>query len=248
MKELEEPYKDPLYNIHDERVELPKAFNIICCPNCDTEIPAADLNIGEKIGKCGSCQAIFSIEKEIQNLRSTTEKIKQEILRPEGIELFHFRDELEITFEQSMGLLEWILFIFVLIFGMAGVGASVESSTIIPFILLTVFPMLISIVYYFRRKAKHRIILSIDDSYLNIIWRPRKFHIDQNHYIKDIKQLYVKHRSDLGTWQLKMIIDEGNGQKHVKLASVNSASKAKYLEQEIESHLDIQDVVVPEES
>ena len=52
----------------------------------------------------------------------------------------------------------------------------------------------------------------------------------------------------MGDWQLLMIIDEGDGHKHIKLTSVSTVSKAKYLEQVIEGHLDIQDVVVPEES
>ena len=248
MEELEEPFKDPLYRIDDERVELPATFKIVCCPNCETTVPSSDLNISEKVGKCGSCQAIFSIEKDIQKLHSSPQKIKQEILRPEGIELFYFGDELEITFEQPIGWLEWVLLFLLVIPFIAGIGMSIELGTILPFILLTLLPVALIALYAYRKKAKHRVVISIDELDLNIMNKPRKLKVDQHYSIKHIQQLYVKHRPDIGVWRLCMIVDEGNGQKHVNLSSLKSASKAKYLEQEIEAHLNIQDVVVPEES
>ena len=248
MKEYKEPFKEPLFNFEEERVELPESFKIICCPNCSTEIPADNLNIAEKIGKCGSCQGVFSIQKDISGLQNSPKKIKQEILRPEGIELFHFRDELEISFDQPMAWLEWGFLILYSIFFIVGVGMSTEMGIILPFISLSVLPSVFSFFYYLRKKAKHRVFISIDDQYLNIMWRPKKLHIDQSYSIKDIQQAYVKYNPNIGLWVVYMIADLGKGQKHIKLASVKTASKAKYLEQEIESHLNIQDVVVPEES
>jgi hypothetical protein len=43
-----------------------------------------------------------------------------------------------------------------------------------------------------------------------------------------------------------MIINGLEGQKHEKLITVNTLSKAKYLEQEIERYLQIEQRVVPE--
>ena len=147
-----------------------------------------------------------------------------------------------------MTWIEWVLLILFSLFWIAGIGASLERATILPFLALSVVPSVIGYVYYLRRKAKHRKFISIDDDYLSIMWRPRKFKTNQRYAINDICQLYVKHIPDLGNWQVCMIIDKGQGQRHIKLTSVNTISKAKYLEQKIESHLNIQDVVVPEES
>ena len=245
LKEYGESYKEPLSGYEDHRVELPKTFKIISCPNCSNEIPAANLNLSNKIGKCGSCHGVFSIEEDIKSLQTARQKIKQEILRPEGIELFHFQDELEISFEQPMTWLEWPFIFLLMILMMTGIGISIESSGIIPFFTLTVVPLLLSLLYFRRKKAKHRIVLSMDEQFLNISWRPKKFHADQKYDLDDIQQLYVR---KLDSWYIYMIVDQGNGQKHIKLTSLNTPSKAKYLEQEMESYLNIQDVVVPEET
>lgn len=248
MKKHSDSYKKPLSGFDDFRVDLPNSFKIIRCPNCGTETPSSNLNLENKIGKCSNCNGVFSIENELGKLQTYSQKVKQQILRPEGIELFEFQNQLEVCFEQSITWIEWVLYIIALLFGMAGIGASIETGSILPFFILTILPLVISTIYYFRRKAKHRIFLLIDEEYLNISWRPRKFNRDQRFAISDIHQLFVKHKADLGVWQLYMISDQGNGQKQTKLFSLNSASKAKYIEQEIEAYLNIQDVVVPEES
>ena len=248
MEEYKESYKDPVSDFEKDRVDLPDTFRIICCPNCASEVPADNLNINDKIGKCGSCQAVFSIEKDIQGLQLNKQKIKQEILRPEGIELFEFKEEMEISFEQPMTAFEWVMFTVVMIAFMGGSIVSVESKNIYPFLFIAIVPTVLSLLYYIRRKSKHRKFITIDDHYLDIIWRPNLFNTNQRYAINDISQLYVKPNPNMGDWQLIVIIDEGHGQKHVKLSSVNSISKAKYLEQVIEAQLGIQDVVVPEES
>ena len=248
MEEYKESHKDPISDFEDERVDLPETFRIICCPNCASEVPADHLNINDKIGKCGSCQAVFSIEKDIQGLQLNKQKIKQEILRPEGIELFEFKEELEISFEQPMNGFEWVMFIVVMIAFMGGSIVSIETQNVYPFLAFAIVPTILSILYYIRRKSKHRKFIFIDDHYLSIMWRPNLFNTNQRYAIDDISQLYVKFNPNMGDWQLRMIIDEGHGQKHVKISSVNTASKAKYLEQVLEAQLGIQDVVVPEET
>ena len=46
-----------------------------------------------------------------------------------------------------------------------------------------------------------------------------------------------------------MIVNSAMGQKHVKLiSSVDSLSKARFIEQEIERHLSIPDRRIPEEN
>ena len=46
-----------------------------------------------------------------------------------------------------------------------------------------------------------------------------------------------------------MIVNEPTGQKHIELISnVDSRSKAKYIEQEIEKYLGIKDRRVPDEN
>ncbi len=248
MEEYKGAYKKLHKDYAEDRVELPKTFKILSCPNCSTELPTENLNLDKNLGKCNSCNAVFSIEDDLRDLHKAPQKIKQEILRPEGIELFHYHDNFTAYFDQPMAPIEWPFIFAYMIAFIAGIGASFELKSFIPFLALTVGFSVLHYLYYLRRKEKHKVILEIDDQYLNILWRPRKFIVDKSYHIKDIDQLYVKARSDNAVWFLFMIVDEGQGQKHVKLTSMNSASKAKYLEQEIEAYLDIQDVEVPEEN
>ena len=59
-------------------------------------------------------------------------------------------------------------------------------------------------------------------------------------------RLYLKPSADGIGISIHMIINGLDGQKHVKLITINTISKAKYLEQEIEKYLNIIDREVPE--
>ncbi len=247
LEKYKQPHKDPFLEDIHERVELPKSYTQICCPNCNEDVPTEEINIHDKIGKCNSCQGVFSIEDQLKGLSTISQKIKQEILRPEGIEMFYYKDELELSYHQPVVWFEWIILILSTLFIMPGIVISIEEKVFMPFILLTIVPIIIGLIYAIRHKAKHRIYITIDDKELIVQRKPRKFIRDKSYYTRDIDQIYIKKRPDLGLWNIMMIVDEGEGQKHIKLTTASSASKAKFLEQEIESHLNIQDIVVPEE-
>lgn len=247
IEDYKEPFKDPFLDAIKDRVELPKSYTQICCPNCSADVPTEEINIHDKIGKCNSCQGIFSIEDQVEGLSHTSQKLKQEILRPEGIEMFYYQDELEISYQQPATVMEWIMASITGMMMMPGIIIGIEDKLLGPFLIFTVVPLILGSLYYLWHKAKHKTYLIIDKQELTVQRRPRKFIRDKSYYTKDINQIYIKKRADIGLWNIMMIIDEGEGQKHIKLTSASSASKAKFLEQEIESHLGIQDVVVPEE-
>lgn len=249
MKPLEE-YKqataEQYLELPDLNPEFPKIYTKICCPNCDSDIPSDNLNINDKIGKCGTCHIVFPFHEEIKGLLTTPQKIKQEILRPEGIEMFYYKDELDISFKQPDSWVEWTLYSIISLFPLviAASFSKVGFHFIQPVLLISI---LLSALYFIRR-SRHKVYLTINDRSLNVRRRPKKLYQDKSYAVQDIHQLYLKHVADLGTWNVMMIIDKGQGQKHVKLTSVNSISKAKFLEQEIEQHLGIQDVEVPGET
>jgi len=102
--------------------EKSSSFKKIECPSCAAAIKSADLNIQDKVAKCSSCDVVFSFEKDLVEL-GRNEKPTQELIRPEGIELFHFRDELEISIQQPVttaeGVLGGLLPIFPILFTLA---------------------------------------------------------------------------------------------------------------------------------
>ena len=100
---------------------------------------------------------------------------------------------------------------------------------------------------YKRQISKHKIHIGIDNRFLSIERRPKKFIQDKLYAINEIDQIYTKKLDGLNA--VYMIVNGDNGQKHVKLITrLDSLSKARYLEQEIEKHLGIVDREVPEET
>ena len=85
-----------------KKIELGKTqdFHKILCPSCENEVNASDLNINDKIAKCGECNGIFSFQNTVNQLVTNPEKVKQDIVKPEGIGQFNFKDELSFAIQQ----------------------------------------------------------------------------------------------------------------------------------------------------
>ncbi|MFT4665030.1 MAG: hypothetical protein ACI8YQ_000382 [Polaribacter sp.] len=241
-KEIEK-YKLELKEVPLE--SAPADHRKINCSSCGNHIPADNININDKIAKCNNCNVVFSFQNEIASLLKR-EKTKQEVLRPEGIDIFYFQEDLDIVIKQPMTALEVIglslLPLFVFVFGALFFKGKI--GMMMP--IITGFLSVILIGNLFMR-SKHKVHLSVGRKFLSIKWRPRKFYKDQFYPIQEIDQIYVKNVA--GQYTIYMILNGADGQKHVPLISgIDSMSKARYLEQEIEYHLGIEDREVPEES
>lgn len=241
--ESEQPYKYKQKDIPQEAV--PSEVVKIACPTCHAHIKAGDINIDDKIAKCSSCDSVFFIHDQVSKLL-LREDPKHEVIRPEGIDLFEFRDALEISVKQPWTALEvipaillpFLAIIFTIAFFKKGFnyGFALASwiSTAVTFFLLA-------------QRKKHWIYINIDDKYLSTFWRPKKLHKDKHFPIDQVNQLYVRGMN--GACSLILVLDAPEGQKHIKLiGDMSSLSKAKYLEQEIERYLKIPDRKLPEEA
>ena len=226
----------------------------ISCPSCAKQVPANDLNIHTNIAKCSSCDVIFSFKKKVE-LLSNQHSISQEILQPEGVELNYFGDELDISVEQPWGVFE-VIFISLfplLVLIMTGIFIESFPSTDLTrtFIISFWLTSFIGYIAYFFIRKRHKMYIHIDDHNLHIERRPRKFVKDKKYAVQDIDQVYVKNVMTSGGTKgvgVFMIVNGVKGQKHVELIkSVNSRSKAKYIEQEIENYLGIPNRKVPDE-
>lgn len=241
--EPEQPYK---VKLKDSSSEADSSDAVkIACPTCHAHIKADGINIDDKIAKCSSCDSIFSIHDQVSKLL-LREDPKHEVIRPEGIDLFEFRDALEISVKQPWTALEvipaiilpFLAIIFTIAFFKKGFNyvfavASWVSTAIMIFLL--------------AQRKKHWIYINIDDKYLSTFWRPKKLHQDKHFPIDQVNQLYV--RGVNGACSLIVVLDTAEGQKHIKLiGDMSSLSKAKYLEQEIERYLNIKDRKLPEEA
>lgn len=248
MGEYKKTYKEDFLDLNAPDLSEFKHFIEICCPKCDDSISAKDLNIDEKLAKCSSCNIVFAFEKEIASLKNEHRKTRQRILRPEGIELFHFNDELELSFKQAFSLTEQLILTLVPFFSLSAVGAMAKTSW--PSLLIAspfLISFLVAIIYFILRRRQVKYI-KVNSNELRVLQHPNVLKTMVVYAAHDIGQLYVKKSSSTNNWEVMMLVDEGDGQKHVKLTQVKTASKAKFLEQEIESYLNIEDVMIPEET
>lgn len=239
------PLEKHKLKLQEVDVENASLFKKVGCPSCGSDVPAANLNINDKIAKCHNCDVLFSFHNDLVDLAAPA---KQEILRPEGIDLFHYQGELDISMQQPVSipeaLLGALLPIFGLLFTLIFFLSNKDISIFLPLISsLAGFLALFNLLH----RSKQKLFIHIDDRHLSIKRRPRKFLKDQAYNISEIDQLYVKNVG--GQYFVYMIVDSRLGQKHIKLVShIESTSKARYLEQEIEKQLGILDRKVPEET
>jgi hypothetical protein len=233
--------------IEVEKLDLPfmeeKANDIfinIGCPSCKEQVSAENIELQSRLAKCSNCNAVFSVKKEIGDLQYNN-PFKEKIVRPEGVESFHFRNELEIELDQPYPVLDTILLTltpFVVMITMLlyfKKGFSFALAIGIVCILLFVK----GAVRYANRK-KYKTYLTMDKDYIDVQHRPKSLTSDKRYSVANLDQVYVRQTVDgLG---LFFVMNGENGQRDEQvLGRVTKTAKLKYIEQEIEQYLKIKD-------
>ena len=245
MEQTSNPYKSAeKLELKDIKENLPKVFKKVNCPSCEKDIDASNINLQNSVAKCSGCNVIFSIQEEVEGVKTKNET-KQYIFRPEGIDLFFYKEDLEISIKQHLQGLDAFGLIFLPF--LSALSIFIYFAKGIPIII----PIILTLgALYFIYKAfnysDNKTFVDINDKFLHIRSRPKNLKKDRTYAVNDIDQVYIKHSPDGVGLGVYMIVNTLDGQKHELLVSVNSLSKAKYLEQEIESYLHIEDRAVLE--
>jgi len=246
MKEPIKQYK-PAEQLELPKIkkELSKVFKRVSCPSCAEALNAEHLDLPDKVAKCGSCHVIFSIAEDVESLKVKKET-RQEIFRPVGIDLFYYKGKMEITLKQNIHGLETFLL------GMSVIIAPLATMLYVKKGISIYWPVLfgISTLFFIFRMftyLKAKTYVDINEKSLTIKHRPNNLKKDLSFPAEDIDQIYIKYSEGMGYYMVNMIVNGTKGQQHVNLVNVDTISKAKYLEQEIENHLGIEDRRVPEE-
>lgn len=221
--------------------ELKKSFTKVHCPSCNESVTADNLNLQNSVAKCSSCDVIFSIGEEIKSVNAAGE-MKQEVFRPEGIDLFFYGDEMDITVQQHVqGVDAFGVILMPVIAFFSIILYFTDKFTFTPWIP---FAFTVGAFYFIFRAlnySKNKTYIDVNNKFLSIKSRPKHFRQDKTYSVDEIDQLYIKFAADgSGYFSIMMIINGLEGQKHEKLVTVNAISKAKYLEQEIERYLNIE--------
>lgn len=250
MEEKENLSKLKLKQVEQKFPTTKPSNNIvpINCPSCNTTPAIENVNIHDKIAKCGSCGTVFSFAEEIKHLAQTNDKVEEEVIvRPAGIEKSYFHDELELTMKQPTGGF-WIVMTFLMAF-FAGLVYLLHIKKGIPIYWPAGLGGMALLFYYkYLNKDNDKIYTTVDDKYLSVQYRPKYFSKDKLIATNEIEQLYVKTVAS-NYYILYAVLDTPEGQKHVKILQyLDSRNKARYMEREIEKYLGIEDRRLPEES
>jgi len=120
-----------------------------------------------------------------------------------------------------------------------------DISAFIPIVLT-----LASLYFIYRgfNYSKNKTYIDINNKFLELRSDTNNFIKDKKYRSSEIDQLYIKKAID-GTrnYDIYIIANTPAGQKHQKMLTVNTLSKAKFLEQEIESYLKIENRKTPEQ-
>lgn len=212
------------------------------CPGCAVEVPVSDINIVDMVGKCHSCNSIFSFAQTVQQLlASSDDLITDDIGRPEGIELNYFQDELEISAKQEFPVLDTILACVAPFTSLIGLGMFVGEGWIGGLFLMiaSLLVFVYSVVKLIRSK-RNRIYINIDHHRVEVIFRPKNWVKDKSFSTGDIEQVFVKADPVMGGHAVFLVVNGVVGQSQKRLiGGIKSLLKAKYIEQEIERHLEI---------
>ncbi len=240
----QEPIEEYKLKLKDLSLEPKPEFKKIKCPSCDSVTPAANLNINDKIAKCSSCDVVFPFEKNISDLINSS-RPKQKVAKPEGVDIYENRDEFELSIQPPTTLFDifpiLILFLSTMFLTIAfftkGIGWIWPATSWILFM----FP-----IYNLFQLKHHRVYFHFDDEFLYIKWQPNKWIKDKKIRKDDIEQIYIKNVG--GQKAIYMISNGPDGQKHSSLITgMVDLTKARFLEQEMEQHLGIEDREVPGE-
>lgn len=209
-------------------------YTTVDCPSCQTSVPAEHININDKIAKCGECDIVFSFDNTLKSLNQSGTN-KKAVLRPQGIDIYEFKHETEITVKQPAAPIEILPFTVLPMFLLFSVIFYFKNDYSIMWPSLA-FVLNIILMFYLYSREKHTVNIHINHSDLKVQWRPKKLISDKSYHISDIKQLYVKGH------QIFMIVDGLEGSQHVNLIpGLVNQTQAHYLEQQIEAYLKIAD-------
>ena len=220
------------------------------CVECGTPVPARDININTSLAKCGNCDSIFDFEHEIRQW----DRNRPEIFMPDGLEVLKLQSELDIQVgwmktkpKKGFGFMTLFTFIWNLIL-LPVVFTSVMSGQY-DILLGAGLHILVGLglMSYIASVFVNTTDIVVDGRFLEISHRPIKLPFFKKHKIpsQDIKQLYVTRYVASRTngvpshaYALYAILH--NGKKVAILKGMNRETQL-YIEQEIESYLEIKD-------
>jgi len=254
---IEGEYKEPLHK-NKEKAST-KEYTKIVCPNCSNSIKAENINLGDRLAKCGSCDIVFSVQNELNNLLNPApipetpkvkpnKKSKPVVGNQVDIDVYEYAGELSIDI---VDYTDWIALISGLIsmpLIPIGVGLLHDKGSAIP-LIIGVALFIIAILKFIKYR-ENKSFIDVDDTYLRISSSQKYIYRKKEYLRSNIRQFYTKSNMNSPFYfNVFMIYDGPEGEEHIKISPMTkSRSRALYIEQSLESFIGIKDEIVAEET
>ncbi|HMQ60322.1 MAG TPA: hypothetical protein PKE06_06625 [Flavilitoribacter sp.] len=222
------------------------------CPNCNSLIPAADINIASLVAKCNHCNSVFSFDRQVSAVPERSYK-RAEVMLPRGFEAFSTLSALdvEISWRQTsdgMGFLLfftlfWNFIVFIFVF----IGLASGEYKMLLFISVHLL-VGVSLLYYVIATFVNKTYIQVSRRQVSIVHTPLKlpFYKDKSIFSNELDQLYVQRYVASTTngqpnhaFALQARLKNGREIRLIK--GLKHPDQAAYLEQQIEKFLTIED-------
>jgi Zn-finger nucleic acid-binding protein len=251
-----DPIEGEFKNPYGEEKKKPKhkVYTKIVCPNCSEEVQSDNLNLAGKIAKCGSCNSIFSFQNELEELLNPQDAITQQVdthkaKKPKvgnqkDVDIYEYEGDLSIDVVDYNDILALSASFVCLPMIPIGIGMITETGNYLPLVIGVL--LFIFAVKYRENKS----FIDVDDTHLRISSTQKYFYRKKEYLRSSIRQFYTKaNPNGGGYYNVFMIYDGPEGEEHIKITPITkSRSRSLYVEQSLESFLNIEDKIVAEET
>jgi hypothetical protein len=221
------------------------------CPNCNKAIRYEDMNIEKLIAKCHHCHTVFGFEAQVRQ----AERQRTEVLLPPGIDAASFLSELDIQINwrktsSNSFFLFFTLFWNAIVIPFA-IGAIITGNWMILLFLSVHLLIGLSFLYITLSVFLNTTYVTINSREIRVEHKPLKmpFYPDRTVSIERVKQLFIdkyvqsktngKPNYSYGVYA--HLVDEN----HIKLIrGLKNPDQARYIEQEMERFLNIEDKAI----
>jgi len=243
-------FKDPKYKAPEEQFkslfskEESKKGSKITCPDCEALVPADHIHLEGAVAKCGECHTVFSIQKDLKHINAQPKEIEE---TPEGVEIIHFNNGLDVKWKPQFGesykALKYIYGFVSLIFLMIFMGVAFASSTWFPriitgtlFIVMSLpLPYLIAKDQNVLRFALDRFHLDIEQDPLRLPFMRKGFYFDTEQIEKIYSKKYKRWDTQKEVYELR--VKTFDGKDTLIMKDLKHENQVRYVEQEINKYL-----------
>ncbi len=215
------------------------------CPGCQSPIETEHINIDHNLAKCHKCESIYQLHNAMPF------RHKPESFMPNGIEVLHLTNELdiELSWKRSIqsGLLFFTIFWNSIMFVIAA-GAIISGNFIALLFMGLHIAVGIGLLYNQLTLMLNRTNIIVDHDRTLIEHRPLKlpFYNDKSILNQDIQQIFVEQyvestTNDVPNHAFSVSIILKNGKREKLIKGIMHLEQAQYIEQEIENFLQIPD-------